>query len=106
MLRLFLYEVRIAILGDHCVQRGFIEGPALDSAGGLDEGGEIGFGNVQSGEPHHRRLLDLRPLVVLLDPVGEVGHPSAQFLLSLRRQLSPPRWQIAALEGEGELVEL
>lgn len=101
----FLGEVRVAVLCDHGVQCGLIECPAFDSAGCLDKRSQVSFRNMQPRKPHHCRFFYLGPLVVLFDPVGEVSHPTAELLFGLRSKFRPPRWQVAVLKREGELIQ-
>lgn len=59
---------------------------------------------MQTRKPHDRWFFDLRPLIVLFDPVREMGHPTAEFFLGLRGKLGPSCRQIAVLQRKGELI--
>jgi len=59
-----LYEVAVGVLAVHqlvgsrevrhvCEQRGFVQGPAVTPARGLDYRRQIGLGDVEAGQPHH-----------------------------------------------------
>lgn len=61
---------------------------------------------MQTGKPHHWWFFDLGPLIVLFDSIGEVGHPTAEFLLGLRGKLGPSCRQVAVLKRKGKLIQL
>lgn len=59
------------------IKSAFVQGPLLAPAGGLHQGCEVGFGDVEARQPHHFGLSDVDPVIVLLNTFGEVAHPGA-----------------------------
>lgn len=70
----------VALSSHDGVQSGFIQSPALASASRLHKSGQVGLGNVESGQPNDLRFLNFIPLVVLLVTAQEVLEPVDQVL--------------------------
>ena len=70
-------------------KRGFVEGPGVLPACGLNQGGKEGFGNMKSREPHDRWLARVNPVVILFKAHQQMNDPVAQILQRCRRQSLP-----------------
>jgi hypothetical protein len=68
--------VRVAFLGDNCVQGGLVQSPTLASASGLHKSSEVRLGNVETRKPDHLGFLNLIPILVLLVTTEEVLEPA------------------------------